>query len=53
MALGLVVLAWPEATVVILALLFGIRAILVGALAVGAGLQMRRRHAVGVVGAAG
>jgi uncharacterized membrane protein HdeD (DUF308 family) len=52
-ALGLVVLAWPEATVVILALLFGIRAILVGALAVGAGLQMRRRHAVGVVGAAG
>jgi uncharacterized membrane protein HdeD (DUF308 family) len=53
LVLGGIVLAWPEATLVVLAVLFGIRAILVGALAIGAGWQMRRRHAVEVAGAAG
>jgi uncharacterized membrane protein HdeD (DUF308 family) len=52
LVLGAIVLAWPEATVLVLALLFGIRAILVGLLAIGAGWQMRRRrHAVGVAAA--
>jgi len=44
LALGVAVLAWPEATILVLALLFGIRAVLVGLLAIGAGWQMRRRH---------
>jgi uncharacterized membrane protein HdeD (DUF308 family) len=53
LVLGGMVLAWPEATLVVLAVLFGIRAVVVGALAVGAGWQMRRRHAAGVASAPG
>jgi uncharacterized membrane protein HdeD (DUF308 family) len=51
LVLGGMVLAWPEATLVVLAVLFGVRAIVVGALAVGAGWQMRRRHALGAASA--
>jgi uncharacterized membrane protein HdeD (DUF308 family) len=39
--LGVIVLAWPEATLVVLAILFGIRAIGFGLLAIGAGWHLR------------
>jgi uncharacterized membrane protein HdeD (DUF308 family) len=41
-ASGLVVLAWPEATVVVLAVILGIRAVGTGLLAVGMGWQLHR-----------
>jgi uncharacterized membrane protein HdeD (DUF308 family) len=40
--LGVVVIAWPEATLVVLAVLLGIRAIGSGLVAIGVGLQLRR-----------
>ena len=40
--LGAVVLAWPDATLVVLALMLGIRAIVTGLIAIGAGWQMHR-----------
>lgn len=42
-ALGTIVLVWPEATVVVIAVLFGLRAVAVGLIAIGAGWQMRQR----------
>jgi len=41
-ALGAVVLAWPDATLVVLALSLGIRAIVTGLIAIGTGWQMHR-----------
>jgi len=41
-ALGAVVLAWPEATLLVLAVSFGIRAIGTGLVAIGTGWQMHR-----------
>jgi uncharacterized membrane protein HdeD (DUF308 family) len=41
-ALGLVVLAWPGATLVVLAVLLGLRAIVTGIVAVATGVQLRR-----------
>jgi uncharacterized membrane protein HdeD (DUF308 family) len=41
--LGAMVLAWPEATVVVLAVLFGIRTALLGLVAIAAGWQLRRQ----------
>lgn len=41
-ALGILVLVWPEATLVVLAVLLGIRAIGSGLVAIGVGWQMRR-----------
>jgi len=41
-ASGLVVLAWPEATLVVLAVILGIRAIGTGLLAIGMGWQLHR-----------
>jgi uncharacterized membrane protein HdeD (DUF308 family) len=40
--LGVLVLAWPEATVMVLALIFGIKAIVTGLLAIGMGWQAHR-----------
>jgi uncharacterized membrane protein HdeD (DUF308 family) len=42
LVLGAIVLAWPEATLVVVAVLFGIRAVVVGLLTIATGLQMRR-----------
>lgn len=42
MALGGVILAWPDATLVVLALAFGLRAIATGLVAIGTGWQMHR-----------
>jgi uncharacterized membrane protein HdeD (DUF308 family) len=39
--LGTIVLAWPEATMVVVAVLFGIRAVVVGLIAIAAGWQLR------------
>jgi uncharacterized membrane protein HdeD (DUF308 family) len=41
-ASGLVVLAWPEATLVVLAVILGIRAVGTGLLAIGMGWQLHR-----------
>ncbi len=41
-ALGIIVLVWPEATLVVIAVLLGIRAIGSGLVAIGVGWQMRR-----------
>jgi uncharacterized membrane protein HdeD (DUF308 family) len=41
-ALGVVVLAWPDATLVVLAVLLGVRAIGSGLVAIGVGWQLRR-----------
>ena len=41
-ALGAIVLAWPDQTLVVLAVLLGIRAIGSGLVAIGVGWQMRR-----------
>jgi uncharacterized membrane protein HdeD (DUF308 family) len=41
-ALGVVVLAWPEATLVVLAVILGLRAIGTGLVAIGVGWQLRR-----------
>jgi uncharacterized membrane protein HdeD (DUF308 family) len=41
-ALGIVVLAWPDATLVVLAVLLGVRAIGVGLIAIGVGWQLHR-----------
>ena len=41
-ALGAVVLAWPDATLVVLAVSLGIRAIATGLIAIGTGWQMHR-----------
>jgi uncharacterized membrane protein HdeD (DUF308 family) len=40
--LGVVVLAWPEATLVVLAVILGLRAIGTGLVAIGIGWQLRR-----------
>jgi uncharacterized membrane protein HdeD (DUF308 family) len=40
--LGVLVLAWPDATLVVLALLLGIRFIVTGVVAIGVGWQLRR-----------
>jgi uncharacterized membrane protein HdeD (DUF308 family) len=40
--LGAVVLAWPDATLVVLALSLGIRAVVTGLIAIGTGWQMHR-----------
>ncbi len=40
--IGLVVLAWPSATLVVLAVLFGLRAIATGLVAIGTGWQLHR-----------
>lgn len=40
--LGVLVLAWPDATLVVLALLLGIRFIVTGVIAIGVGWQLRR-----------
>ena len=40
-ALGIIVLVWPEATVVVLAVLLGLRAIGTGLVAIGVGWRMR------------
>jgi uncharacterized membrane protein HdeD (DUF308 family) len=42
LVLGIVVLAWPEATMVVVAVIVGIRAIAIGALTIGAGWQLHR-----------
>jgi uncharacterized membrane protein HdeD (DUF308 family) len=42
LALGAVVLAWPDATLVVLAVSLGIRAIATGLVAIGTGWQMHR-----------
>jgi uncharacterized membrane protein HdeD (DUF308 family) len=39
---GAAVLAWPDATLVILAVLFGVRAVVVGLLAIATGWQAHR-----------
>ena len=41
--IGVVAVAWPKATVVVLAVLFGLQITLVGVLEIGAGLELRRR----------
>ena len=41
-ALGIVILVWPGQTLVVLAVLLGIRAIGSGLVAIGVGWQMRR-----------
>jgi uncharacterized membrane protein HdeD (DUF308 family) len=41
-ALGAVIMAWPDATLVVLAVSLGIRAIATGLIAIGAGWQMHR-----------
>jgi uncharacterized membrane protein HdeD (DUF308 family) len=41
-ALGIVVLVWPDATLVVLAVLLGVRAIGTGLVAIGVGWQLRR-----------
>lgn len=41
--LGTVVLVWPEATIVVVAVMFGIRATVNGLVAIGTGWQMRRQ----------
>jgi uncharacterized membrane protein HdeD (DUF308 family) len=41
-AVGLVVLAWPTATLVVLAIVLGVRAVVTGLVAIGVGWQMHR-----------
>jgi uncharacterized membrane protein HdeD (DUF308 family) len=41
--LGIVAVAWPEATVVVLAVIFGLQITLVGLLEIAVGLELRRR----------
>ena len=43
--LGIVAVAWPKATVVVLAVIFGLQITLVGLLEIAAGLELRRRAA--------
>ena len=40
--LGLIVLAWPDATLVVLAVLLGIRAVVTGLIAIATGWQLHR-----------
>lgn len=40
--LGVLVLAWPDATLVVLAVILGVRAIVTGVVAIGVGWQLRR-----------
>lgn len=49
--LGAVVLAWPEATVVVVAILFGIRATVTGLVAIRTGWQLRRQASPSSAGA--
>lgn len=42
LVLGVLILVWPEATVVVIAVFFGVRAILTGLLAIGVGWQLHR-----------
>jgi uncharacterized membrane protein HdeD (DUF308 family) len=42
LALGAVVIAWPGATLLVLAVLIGVRAIAIGLVAIGVGWQLRR-----------
>jgi uncharacterized membrane protein HdeD (DUF308 family) len=42
---GVVVVAWPDATLVVLAVVYGIRAIAAGLVAIATGFQMRREPA--------
>jgi uncharacterized membrane protein HdeD (DUF308 family) len=47
--IGLLALAWPGATVLVLAALFGVRIMLVGILALMAAREMRTSHNVGMI----
>ena len=48
--LGGIVLAWPEATLMVIALLFGIRAVVIGLIAIAAGWQLRHQAAAPAAG---
>ena len=42
LVIGIVVLAWPDATLLVLAILIGLRTLLNGLLAIGIGVNVRR-----------
>lgn len=48
-AVGGIVLAWPEATLVVVAILFGIRAVVTGLIAIAAGWDLRRQGTASAV----
>ena len=48
-ATGGIVLVWPEATLVVVAILFGIRAVVTGLIAIAAGWELRRQGTASAV----